>query len=385
MTDKSTKLIHAQDKRLSPATVNPPIERGSTILFDTVDALHGDKPTYGRMGHTVHRELAAALCELENATWTQLTSNGLQACALSIASVAHTGAHILVSDSLYGPTRRFCDHYLSRMGVSCTSFHPRQSSDLSSLVTDDTVAIVLESPGSLTMELHDTPAIVEFAKSRDIITILDNTWGAGVFHKPLELGVDISVQALTKYVCGHADTLGGAVMTNHAHLAELIQTMAEMWGISQSPDDAYLCLRGLRTLHTRLESHQSAALEIAEWLAAHQSVATVLHPALKSHPDHSIWQRDFSGSCGLFSFILKDPNKRNGEVFCEALKLFRMGFSWGGYESLAIPCDRQLKRMKSDWAMKPRGALIRLHIGLEAISDLKTDLKRGFETITSKN
>lgn len=378
MTEDSTRLIHTRKSRLAPATVNPSVDRGSTVLFDTVDALYGNKPTYGRMGHTVHRELEAGLSALEHASHTQLTSNGLQACALSIASVAKAGEHILISDTLYGPTRRFCEKYLSRMGVEATTFAPRATDALTELIKNNTVAIVMESPGSLTMELHDTRAIVSLAKSKDLITILDNTWGAGLFHKPLEIGVDISVQALTKYVCGHADALGGAVMTNRDDLAADILMMAEYWGLSLSSDDAYLCLRGLRTLDARLKTHEANALEIANWLDQRADVASVLHPALPGHPDHAIWKRDFTGSCGLFSVILNTKNRKQGETFTEALRLFGMGFSWGGYESLAIPCDRQLRRTKADVIAPPKGALVRLHIGLEASSDLKTDLERGF-------
>ena len=382
MKAPSTRLIHTRKERLKLGTVNPPIERASTVLFDTTQNLYGPKPTYGRMGLTVHRELEAALCELEGATYARLTMNGLQACSLAIASCVKAGDHLLFSDSIYGPTRRFCQQRLEAMGVETTSFDPRIGADIEGLIRENTTAIMLESPGSLTFEVLDTPAIVKAAKAKGVTTILDNTWGVGLHHKPLAIGVDISVQALTKYVVGHADAFGGAVMTNNDALADKITSVSEDWGIALGPDDAYLCLRGLRSLPTRLKAHEAAGLEMATWLSARPEVADILHPALPSHPDHAIWARDFTGANGLFGFVLHDVPRAAVDVFVETLDLFAMGFSWGGYESLLIPCDQQLKRNAGDWTDTRAGPLMRIHIGLEATSDLKADLEQGFKAMS---
>lgn len=376
-----TRLIHTRKGRMDRVTVNPPLERASTVLFRDEAGLYGVKPTYGRMGLTVNRELEAAMCELEGATHARLASNGLQACALAIASVVTSGDHLLFSDSTYGPTARFCENRLKAMGVEAERFDPRAGSEITALFRPNTKAVFMEAPGSLTFEICDTPAIAEAAKARSIHTILDNTWGAGLLHQPLALGVDICVQALTKYIVGHADVFGGAVMTRDPGLASRIASASEDWGIGLAPDDAYLALRGLRTLPTRLRAHEASALEVAHWLAAHADVADVLHPALPSSPDHDRWQRDFTGSNGLFGMILKPVPEGGLERFFEALSLFSLGFSWGGFESLIIPCDQQLKRMEGSWTQSRPGPLLRLHIGLEATRDLKTDLEAALRAL----
>lgn len=383
-TGKSTptKLIHNRSGgRLQP-TVNPPIERGSTLLMDNTDALYGEGKTYGRMGLSVHRELEAALCELENAEAARLTSCGVSACALAISSVVKAGDHVLFLDNVYGPTRRFCERRLSRMGVSQSRVSPRiTSEELKDSIQDNTRLLVLETPGSLTFELCDTLALIEVCKSNNVLTVLDNTWGCGLYHKPLDIGVDISVQALTKYPVGHADAFGGAVLTNDPKLSTLVANTAEDWGISIGPDDAYLTLRGIRTLPARLAAHEKAAAKIADWLAEQPEVQSVLHPARSDHPDHHIWQRDFTGSCGLFAFYLNAQSQAQTEAFLDALTLFGQGFSWGGYESLLIACDPQLNRRTSPWANPGPGALMRIHIGLEDISDLMDDVQAGFNAM----
>lgn len=373
-----TKIIHTRIGRGPIETVNPPIERGSTVLLPTRDILYGDGKVYGRMGMTVHRELEAALCELENATHCRLTTNGLQSIALALGAVLRSGDHILLADCAYGPSRRFCMRRLSAMGVKATRFNPTIGAAVSDLIQDNTKAILLESPGSLTMDIIDTPAIVAVAKQRGVLTLFDNTWGVGVLHKPLDLGVDIVMQALTKYPVGHADALGGAVMTNDPALSAKIAMCSEDWGISLGADDAYTALRGLRTLHLRLQQHEASGYAIAHWLASRPEVHSVLHPGLESHPEHELWKRDFSGANGLFSVILNAISDTQLDRFLEAMTLFGMGFSWGGYESLLIPCDDQLNRIKGDRIFEKPGPLLRLHIGLEHPDDLIRDLEQAF-------
>ena len=376
--DTATRLIHTRGRRMDQATVNPPIERASTVLFDTAADLYGAVPAYGRMGLSVHRELEAALCVLENASHAKLTTNGLQACTLAIGSQVSAGDHVLFTDSAYGPSARFLERRLERMGVEATRFDPRCGAAISNLIKPNTRVIYLESPGSLTFEISDTPAIVDVAQKHGIRTIMDNTWGAGLFHKPLDLGVDISVQALTKYVVGHADVFGGAVMSRDPHVAQDIIDCADDWGISLAPDDAYTALRGLRSLKTRMDAHEAAGLALANWLSARPEVALVLHPALEEHPDHALWKRDFTGSNGLFSIVLNDVAAAALKRFFGALELFSMGFSWGGFESLIIPCDEQLKRSQNHWITQKAGPLLRIHVGLETVDDLMADLDAGF-------
>ncbi|MEP1142919.1 MAG: cystathionine beta-lyase [Henriciella sp.] len=378
-----TRIIHTRSGRGPVETVNPPVERGSTVLLPTRETLYGDGKVYGRMGLTVHRELEAALCLLENAKHCRLTSNGLQSIALAIGAVLESGDHILIPDCAYGPSRRFCTRRLSAMGISATRYNPTIGTKIADLIEDHTKAILIESPGSLTMDIIDTPAMVEVAKAHDLITLFDNTWGVGVFHRPLDLGIDIVMQALTKYPVGHADALGGAVMTNSPRFANKIAMCSEDWGISLSPDDAYSALRGLRSLHMRLKQHEASAIKIAKWLSTRPEVDCVLHPALESHPDHALWKRDFTGANGLFSLTLKKLSLEQLDNFLEAMTLFGMGFSWGGYESLLIPCDDQLDRIEGDRIHDRAGPLLRIHIGLEDPDDLIADLEQSFAAINA--
>lgn len=373
-----TKLIHTRLGRGPVKTVNPPIERGSTVLLPTREILYGDGKVYGRMGLTVQRELEAALCTLENAKHCRLTANGLQSVALAVGAVLSAGDHILIPDCAYGPTRRYCTRRLRAMGITSTRFNPTIGADIESLILDNTKAILIESPGSLTMDIMDTPAMVEVAKQHKLLTLFDNTWGVGVFHRPLDLGVDIVVQALTKYPVGHADAMGGAVLTNSDRLANQIAMCSEDWGITLGPDDAYSALRGLRSLHTRLKQHEASGLAVAHWLEQRPEVDTMLHPALDSHPEHALWRRDFSGSNGLFSFILKASDDDQLDRFLETMTLFGMGFSWGGFESLLISCDDQLDRISGDRIHDRNGPLMRVHVGLEDPADLMADLDKAF-------
>ncbi|MBO6688194.1 MAG: cystathionine beta-lyase [Henriciella sp.] len=376
-----TKIIHTRSGRGPVDTVNPPVERGSTVLLPTREILYGDGKVYGRMGLTVQRELEAALCILENAQHCRLTSNGLQSVALALGAVLEAGDHILVSDSIYGPSRRYCTRRLSAMGIEATRFNPLIGAGVEALIKDNTKAILLESPGSLTFDVMDTPAITKVAKANGMITLFDNTWGVGLLHKPLNLGVDIVMQALTKYPVGHADAMGGAVLTNSARLANKIAMCSEDWGISLGPDDAYLALRGLRSLNTRLKQHETAGYIVAKWLENRPEVHAVLHPGLPSHPEHDLWKRDFTGANGLFGFVLKETTEANLDKFLEQMKLFGMGFSWGGFESLLIPCDDQLDRIDGDRIHDRPGPLIRVHVGLEDPDDLLKDLDQAFAAV----
>ena len=383
MTNKNlaTKLIHTEVSK-KRRTVNPPIYRASTVLFDNEKELYGTKPNYGRYGLEVHQELKDALCELENASYVNLTASGLTACALSLASFVQSGDHILVNDTIYKPTRRFCYRALKKMGVEVSRYPARIGKGIKDLVQPNTKVIYIESPGSLTFELVDVQSVVEVAKKNGIITISDNTWGAGVFHKPLTLGVDVSVQSLTKYPVGHADAFGGAVMTTDRQNFKQIEAMAQDWGISYGPDDAYLALRGLRTIEARMKVHQDAALQIANWLETKsETVAKVLHPGLPNHDDHKIWQRDYTGSCGLFGILLKPFDQAALDKAFASLEFIRMGFSYGGYESLLIPADPQLERSEGDWTDNKAGPLLRIHVGLESIEDIKGELARFLDNL----
>lgn len=375
--DPSTKLIHTPEAK-KRRTVNPAVERASTVLFDTADDLYGPLPTYGRRGLDVHRELENALCGLEQAHSAYLTPSGLTACAAAIASVTEAGGRLLYCDTIYGPTRRFCEHRLPKMGVDTQHFAPTIGAEIETLLTPETQAIMLETPGSLTFEIPDLPAISKIARERGITVVVDNTWSAGLFHKPLEYGADISVQALTKYVVGHADAFGGAIMCASKPVAAQVNRCLGDWGLGLSPDDAYTALRGLRTLPNRLKQHESSALALAKWLEEQPWVSSVLHPALPSDRFHEIWRRDFTGSSGLFGVILKDLDQTSVDKAISRLTLFRLGFSWGGFESLLIPCDQQLRRPDGDWTKDKNGPLIRIHVGLEAVEDLIADLDQAF-------
>lgn len=370
----ATRLIHTRGARLRPATVNPPLERASTVLLPSVAALYGEKPAYGRMGLTVHRELEAGLATLEEARHVRLAPSGLAACTLALISVLDAGDHLLFSDAIYGPTRRFCERTLKRFSITAEAFPPGIGAGLEERIRPETRAILLESPGSLTFEISDTEAIVALARARGLTTLADNTWSAGVYHKPLALGVDVSIQALTKYVVGHSDAFAGAVMAADDEIGGRVAEAAEAFGIGLGPEEAYQALRGLRTLPTRLAAHEAAALDLAERLAGHPAVERVIHPARADHPDHALWVRDFTGSSGLFAIELKPVARADLNAALESLAVFGMGFSWGGYESLVIPCDPQLRRSPGDWTGDKAGPLLRLHVGLEAVDDLAGDI-----------
>lgn len=356
--------------------VNPPIYRGSTVLFPTVAAIETlDQPyTYGTKGTPTTRALEHAWSEIAGAADTVLVPSGLAAIDLALLTATHAGAHILVVDSAYQPTRSFCDTILKRFGVTTEYYDPLIGGDIARLIRPETTAVLLESPGSQSMEIQDIPAIAALARERGVCVILDNTWATPLFFPPHEHGVDLAIEAGTKYLSGHADLLIGLVSAN-ARWAKKLRATFNAFAIGASPDDAALALRGLRTMHLRLRAQEQAGLEIARWLATRPEVSRVLHPALPDHPGHALWKRDFAGASGVFSIVLKPVSKAAVAAFVEGLDLFGIGFSWGGYESLILPFDCAPYRTATIWA--PEGPTLRLSIGLEDAEDLKADLAAG--------
>lgn len=358
--------------------VNPPIERASTLLFDKFADLESGRPAlgryhYGLQGTATQWALADALTELEpGAAGTALYSSGLAAIGASLLSILSAGDELLVTDSIYGPTRRLCDTILKRFGVSTRYFDPLVGGGIREFFGEQTRAILLESPGSQTMEVQDVPAICTAARQGGIVSLLDNTWATPLFFPAIARGVDISIVAATKYIGGHADLLLGAATATADHF-EKLQTVSWDLGHSVSPDDTWLASRGLRTMAVRLKQHEESALKVAQWLKEQPQVGRVLHPALADCPGHELWKRDFKGSSGLFSFELKTSDRA---AFVESLEHFGIGFSWGGFESLALPVDPRRTVSKA-----PASNLVRLHIGLEDADDLIADLASALHRI----
>ena len=376
----STRLVEGgRRKDWRGRLVNVPVERASTILFDSVEQLHSSKASlgeyrYGLQGTATHWALAEALTELEpGAAGTALYPSGLAAITAPLLALLATGDELLVPDNVYGPTRKFAETILKRLGIATRYYDPLVGGGIADLIGARTRVILLESPGSLTMEVQDVPAIAAAARERGIVTVLDNTWATPLLFPALAAGVDVTILAATKYVGGHADVMLGSA-TATAQFYERVQSTAWDLGYAVSPDDAWLGARGLRTMGVRLRRHEESALAIAHWLKERPEVGRVLHPALPDCPGHDIWRRDFKGSSGLFSFELKGANDAVRAAFVDSLELFGIGFSWGGYESLAMPVDPYRTITKP-----PAPNLIRLHIGLEDPDDLIADLAAAFD------
>lgn len=383
----ATRIIHAgREKRWAGYSVNVPVVRASTIVFDTMAEMkhatrhRGDHvPFYGRRGTQTHFAFSEAICALEGGAGCALYPCGSAAISGALLAFLRQGDHLLMVDGAYEPTRALCDKVLAALGIETTYYDPMIGADIASLIRPNTRVIYLESPCSLSMEVQDVPAITAIAKAHDIITILDNTWASPILCKPFELGVDVSIQAATKYICGHSDVMLGTASANAKHWPQL-REHSYLLGYCASADDVYLAARGLRTLGVRLAQHQRNVEPIVQWLLQQPEVETVLHPALPNHPGHAAFKRDFSGGNGLFSFVLKAGDANTVQAFVEGMHHFKMGFSWGGYESLVVAnTDMQALRSATRWSYA--GPLIRLHIGLEDPEDLIADLAGAFARI----
>lgn len=374
---RDTRLIHSGQPRRSDDLVNPPIERASTVVAPSTAELYNPTPPrrhYGRGGLSPNTELRDAIGALYDADHVALAPSGLASVILGLRTALPenpAGMQALITDSAYGPVRRFCDEELPRYGVTPVYYDPRIGAGLADLLSQPTAVVLLESPGSLTFEVQDIAAIADAARKAGVATVIDDTWSAGLLMNPLELGVDYAAQALTKYVGGHSDFLMGSVAAK-GEAAIRLKDKDVLFGGHVSPDDAYLCLRGLRTLSLRIERSGASGLALAQKLEDHPKVSRVLHPGLESHPDHAVFKRQFNGSSGCFAFVQDGVEARESEAMAEACHLFRLGFSWGGYESLILPCDRQIRRTAVPW--KAEGALLRLSVGLEDAEDLWADL-----------
>jgi cysteine-S-conjugate beta-lyase len=380
-----TLLVTAgRDPRSYHGFVNPPVYHASTVLYPNAEDFlaHRARYQYGRRGTPTTEALENALAELEGpqCAGVALLPSGLAAISTALLAVVRAGDHLLVTDSAYGPTRNFCEHILSRLGVTTSYYDPLLGGAIAGHFRDNTRAVYLEAPGSLSFEMQDVPAIARVAHDKGAFVLMDNTWATPLYFRPLEHGVDLAIQAGTKYIGGHSDVMLGTISANAATVAALKSTV-RYTGTCEGPDDVYLGLRGLRTLSVRLERHYRSGLEVARWLQQRPEVLRLLHPAMPSDAGYAIWKRDFTGASGLFSMVLKPVPQKAVFAFLDTLELFGIGASWGGYESLAIPFDCAPLRTATRW--QPGGPTVRFHIGLEAVEDLLADLERGFAALAA--
>ena len=377
-------MTAGRDTKAQKGFVNPPVVHGSTVLYPTADDLraHRGEFRYGRHGTPTTKALQGALMALEGpqCAGVGIAPSGAAAISTALLAILKAGDHLLVCDNAYQPTRNFCNGLLARFGVETTYFDPLIGSAIASLFKPNTRAVLIEAPGSQSFEMPDVRAIAAATHAHGAIVIDDNTWATPLFHRSLEQGVDISIQAATKYIGGHSDIMFGTISAN-AKTWPAITEAIRLLGVCAGPDDVFLAIRGLRTLAVRLAQHHRSGLEMAQWLARRPEVLRVLHPALESDPGHAIWKRDFTGASGLFSIVLKAAPQKSVDAMLDSLKLFGMGYSWGGFESLIIPFDCSGYRTATQWA--PGGPTLRLHIGLENVEDLKADLIRGFEALSA--
>ncbi|MEA2839789.1 MAG: cysteine-S-conjugate beta-lyase [Methylobacteriaceae bacterium] len=373
-----TRLVHAGRQPFENfGFVNTPIYRGSTVLSPDVQTLYARKARfiYGTKGTPTTEALENAWSEIAGAAGTVLTPSGLSAITVAILSVVEAGDHILVTDSVYRPTRNFCDTVLTRLGIETTYYDPLLGASVGGLMRPNTRVVFVEAPGSQSFEMQDIPAIAEVAHGRGACVIMDNTWATPLFFPPHGRGVDLAVEAGTKYLSGHSDLLLGMVSATAGYWPRLRDTF-DAFAMCAGAEDVFLGLRGLRTMELRLREAERQGLALANWLASRSEVSRVLHPALSEHPGHAIWKQDFLGSSGLFSVILEPASREAVATMLDHLELFGLGYSWGGYESLVIPFDCRAYRTATQWA--PEGPALRFSVGLEDIEDLEADLDRGF-------
>jgi cystathionine beta-lyase len=377
-------VVGGRDPAANLGFVNPPVYHASTVLYPSADdyLARRSRYVYGRRGTPTSEALEGALQELEGpaCAGVALLPSGLTAISTALLAVLQAGDHVLVTDSVYQPTRKFCNGVLKRYGIATTYYDTMIGAGIAALMQPNTRAVFVEAPGSLSFEVQDIPAIAKAAHARGALVLMDNTWASPLYFRAFEKGVDLSIQAATKYICGHSDAMLGTVSANAATFGRLRDTVHAL-GLCVGPDDIYLGLRGLRTMGVRLAAHHQAGLKIAQWLAARPEVARVLHPAFETCPGHAVWKRDFTGASGLFSVVLKPAAQSAVNAFLDELDLFGIGASWGGFESLAIPFDCTSFRTASPWT--PGGPTVRFHIGLEDLDDLVGDLERGFAALAA--
>lgn len=373
-----TRLVTAGRDYAEHGFVNPAVYHGSTVVFPTVKALmdRAQPYVYGRRGTPTSRAVEQAISMLEGGHDAKMTPSGLAAISTALLAFLKAGEHLLMVDTVYHPARQFCDGLLKSLGVETTYYDPLIGRGIAQPIRPNTRVVYAESPGSQTMEVQDLPAIAAAAHQAGAIMMVDNTWGAGHYFKAFEHGADVSVQAATKYLVGHSDAMMGAVTCNR-DTWERFREAYEQMGQFAGPDDMYLTLRGIHTLDVRLERHMKNAVSVAEWLRGRPEVETVLYPALSNAPGHELWKRDFRGASGLFSIVLKPCAETATAAFLDRLSLFGMGYSWGGFESLAVPFKPH--RSATQWTAQ--GHCIRFHIGLESPDDLKSDLTEGFAAL----
>ncbi len=382
----ATRVVHnGRDPARQGNMVNPPVYHGSTVVFPTLDALEQsridhdakDYIVYGRFGSESTFSLENAVADLEGGFGALSVSSGLAAVSTAFLAFASAGDHVLVADSVYGPSRMFCEQFLTRQGIEVEFYDPMIGGGIEALIRRNTCLIFLESPGSITFEVQDTPAIAEVARKHGVITALDNSWATPLYHRPIEHGVNLSVIAATKYIVGHADAMMGLVVCDSEEHFYRVKKTRDLIGHSLAPDDVFLGLRGLRTLSVRAEKHRQQALDLASRLEEHPAVTRILHPALPGCPGHDLWKRDFTGSSGLFSMLIKPRPRESLAAMLDNMQYFSMGFSWGGFESLIVPQYPAKSRSATSWEVTDQ--VIRLHAGLEDIEDLSMDVLGGLD------
>ena len=394
MVKDATRVVHAgRNPEEQGWMVNPPIFQTSTIVFPKLaDLLYAERGysnndlvepyelKYGRYGTQTNFALERAVAELEGGYNSFVTASGAAAINTALIAFLGQGDHLLMVDNVYSPTRGFCDKFLKKFGIETTYYDPSIGAGIADLIQENTKVIFMESPGSLSFEVQDVDAIVSVAKQAGVTTVLDNSWGSGIYYKPLERGVDVSVMALTKYINGHSDTMMGAITIKEEHFLVMYEAFRYM-AVTAAPFSSYMVQRGLRTAKVRMDHSFKAAVELAKWLESRDEVETVLYPALESHPDHELWKRDFTGAAGLFTVVMKQKYSNESLArMVDDLHCFGMGYSWGGYESLILPIDVAGVRSATDWQYADRTCL-RISVGLEDVGDLIDDLELGFKRL----